>query len=267
MFFTSSKNDKKVCSRQPLRYRERRKVSGMEEEKNKLWVSPALFSALTLLKRETVADLMRRGFLPVERVPGKRGKCRIHVTDFFVPGQEEYFQRAGNQSFRDSNLLEFQNNRVYNTLNPSQRKDVDRWVPILLRARDLSCRELENFCKISGLAYGTVLHHRILWRKSNGNILSLARNYHNAFSFGNHSPFLSVYETATTLKVSKECVRYLCQRGKMKGAFKDFVAHKYVKIVWFIPRASVEEALKRMNDTVSARRLDRPRSSASVSIL
>ncbi len=247
MFFTSSKNDKKVCSRQPLRYRERRKVSGMEEEKNKLWVSPALFSALTLLKRETVADLMRRGFLPVERVPGKRGKCRIRATGFFIPGLEEYFQASGNQSFREDDLIKFNNDRIYKTLNPSQQEDVDRWVPILLRTRDLSCRELEDFCKISGLAYGTVLHHRILWRKSNGNILSLARNYHNAFSLGNQSPFLSVYETALALRISRDHVRYLCQRGKLKGAFKDFISKKYVRIVWFVPRSTVEKAVTRSN--------------------
>lgn len=227
-------------------------------EKNELWMSPNSFSAHTLLKRATVEDLVRRRFLPVERVPGKRGECRIRATDFFIPGQEEYFQKAGNQSFREDDLIQFQNDRVYKTLNPSQRKDVNRWVPILLRTRDLSTRELREYCKFAGLAFGTVYHYRTMWRQSRENILCLVCNYHNAFSLGNRSPNLSVYEAATALGVSKDRVRYLCQKAKLKGAFKDFILKKYIKIVWFIPRSTVENMVKRANKNSKAVRADRP---------
>lgn len=164
-------------------------------------------------------------------------------------------------------MSRFQGTRIYKRLNPSQQEDVDRWVPIMLLTRGLRCCELKEFCRVAGFVFKTLYPRCLKWRRSRGDFLSQVRDYRNTFSLKSISPFFSVSEAATTCGASTDQVRYACRKGKLKGAFKDVVLPRHLRMVWFIPRYFIENMWRRADGVVGFSRVDRPRSSTAPSVL
>ena len=152
-----------------------------------LWVSVAKFHEYT---GQPVVDILAKcecGIYYAKLIEGMRGpEYRLNAACLPQSLLLQYLTDLQRGKFSGGlsaeEIRREHNVHQYLLMSPRQKKDVDKWLPIMIETPKMVGRELNNYCKSKSISYTNILHYRKKWIKSRGDICALVCGYEKAWT-------------------------------------------------------------------------------------